>query len=167
MPFTESLFTLPRSSILFFFPVSLFNSDISSVSNFFTQSSTYISLIRWSGDGFVTSKRVQWHFYLTPPPHIFIASKNNDCAPREYWGSTRSQVLQNLLLFMPFMPWMMTKNLDFPEAAVSSSSLCAVVTIIKGTHAAGRTTGIQPQPMRFWASLRSTASPNQLLRIHT
>lgn len=60
---------------------------------------------------------------FTLPPTYLYSLKNNDCAPREYWGSTRSQVLQNLFLFMPFMPWMMTKNLDFPEAAASSSSL--------------------------------------------
>lgn len=55
----------------------------------------------------------------------------------------------------------MTKNLDFPEASTSYLLwLCAIVVIVKGTHAAGRTTGIQLSP---WdCECHSGAPPPQI-----
>lgn len=47
-----------------FFSASPLNSDISNVSDFFTYMPTYICLSRWPGGGFVSSKTVQWCFYL-------------------------------------------------------------------------------------------------------
>lgn len=91
----------------------------------------------------MTAKRIHWHFHLAPT-YLCSLKKQRLCPPGNIGAQTEAKSCKTFSSScLSSLKWWL-KTETFQKQPQVHLWLCAIVKIIKGTHAAARTAGIQP-----------------------